>query len=73
MKDRFEELAEQLIRDAEDVRCDLPRFRDGLKTILDAVLERWELVVDECERNEQEEEEEGKDAAGCGTRNERAY
>ena len=51
-EDVFEKMAEDLIADAEGVDCPLSEFRDGLRTILDAVRERLSLVEDELGRTE---------------------
>ena len=42
-KDPFEEIAEEAIRKAEKVVCDLATFREGLRTLAIALQERYQL------------------------------
>jgi hypothetical protein len=43
MKDEFEDIADEAIRRAEGVPCDIEEFRKGLVTIYHKVLERVEM------------------------------
>ena len=48
----FEKIAEEAIRKAGDVDCSFEDFVTGLKDILDAVQERWELANAELSERE---------------------
>lgn len=53
--DPFEEIAERTVSQAEAVRCDLPRFAQGMRTILEAVRVRCELAEDDARTLAREE------------------
>jgi hypothetical protein len=43
----FEELAQDAIREAEQIECSLEQFKDGLRTMRDAFQTRYEQVCEE--------------------------
>lgn len=47
MEEKFEEIAQRAIEEAESVECSLPEFRDGLKAMISELRHRLELVNSE--------------------------
>lgn len=57
----FQQMAEDLISEAEAVECSLHEFADGLESILHDVKERLELVRDELKGQKRGDEGEEDD------------
>ena len=53
MSDDFERIAQEAIQEAEQVKCSLSDFRDGLKTMVEALRLRLEQVNDELAEDEE--------------------
>ena len=58
MEQTFEKLARRVIDQAEDVKCELADFKEGLEIIAQALEERIDELREELGEEDEEEEEE---------------
>jgi hypothetical protein len=56
-EERFEEIAEAAVREAEKVRCPFHEFVSGLEAMMSVLRERHNLAISEAVTNDDKEDE----------------